>query len=101
MQFRKSGPPCALLALLFCGTDVCLADFAEGDEQLVLPCFHVFHTACAEQWLEKHLRCPMCREEVALPNSDTVHPGRRSRTCLLHGNVGILNIVLDSLESSS
>jgi hypothetical protein len=41
-----------------------------------LPCLHVFHFECVEQWLVKHNTCPMCRTE--LPTDDEVYEHRRA-----------------------
>lgn len=41
--------------------DVCLEDYAAGDELLRLPCMHVFHCKCVTPWLLKAGMCPACR----------------------------------------
>eukprot|EP00811_Abedinium_folium_P034935 NODE_7773_length_1551_cov_8.372191.p1 GENE.NODE_7773_length_1551_cov_8.372191~~NODE_7773_length_1551_cov_8.372191.p1 ORF type:complete len:413 (+),score=132.68 NODE_7773_length_1551_cov_8.372191:81-1241(+) len=43
---------------------VCMEDFAEGDELRTLPCLHLFHTACVDQWLKVNSICPTCRHKV-------------------------------------
>lgn len=36
-----------------------------------LPCMHLFHTACVDQWLSSNKRCPICRVDIeALLNKD-------------------------------
>lgn len=52
-----------------CG--VCLAP-AEGAEEALLtltelPCAHVFHANCVNQWFMNHRTCPMCRRLVTAP----------------------------------
>jgi len=44
---------------------ICMMSFAEGDEQMTLPCLHKFHTACVEQWLHARDFCPVCRHPIA------------------------------------
>jgi len=43
---------------------VCLEEFASGDQRRTLPCFHVFHPGCVDQWLQEQDACPMCRHNI-------------------------------------
>lgn len=43
---------------------ICMEDFAEGDELRTLPCFHLFHSNCVDQWLKVNSICPTCRHKV-------------------------------------
>jgi hypothetical protein len=47
---------------------VCLEEFEEGTEVIVLPCKHGFHTNCLTPWLKMHSECPYCRYK--LPNAE-------------------------------
>jgi len=40
---------------------VCQEDFEVGEEVRTLPCFHIFHTACIDQWLRTSKECPVCK----------------------------------------
>ena len=40
---------------------ICLEEFQNGDEKTTLPCFHIFHPNCINQWLKKHDNCPICK----------------------------------------
>lgn len=39
---------------------VCLEDVCVGNHVRTLPCLHTFHSACAEEWLQKKKVCPLC-----------------------------------------
>lgn len=43
---------------------ICIEDFEEGDELRTLPCFHLFHAKCVDQWLKVNSVCPQCRHKV-------------------------------------
>lgn len=48
---------------------ICLDTFEAGMDQMILPCFHRFHSSCATQWLQDHAKCPVCRCDLV----DVVH----------------------------
>ncbi|QDZ24835.1 RING-type domain-containing protein [Chloropicon primus] len=43
---------------------VCMEAFEEGDRIRELPCGHMFHLECVDEWLKLHPSCPICREDV-------------------------------------
>eukprot|EP00931_Biecheleriopsis_adriatica_P122591 TRINITY_DN97599_c0_g1_i1.p1 TRINITY_DN97599_c0_g1~~TRINITY_DN97599_c0_g1_i1.p1 ORF type:complete len:443 (+),score=99.81 TRINITY_DN97599_c0_g1_i1:65-1393(+) len=43
---------------------VCLCDFEENDEVRRLPCRHVFHASCIDEWLRRCTDCPICKTNV-------------------------------------
>ncbi|XP_059428628.1 RING-H2 finger protein ATL52-like [Corylus avellana] len=44
---------------------VCLCEFKEAEQVRVLPeCFHLFHVACVDTWLNSHSSCPLCRADT-------------------------------------
>jgi len=44
---------------------ICLEDFKEGETIRVLPCDHVFHPLCVDEWLQKWNRCcPLCKSAI-------------------------------------
>ena len=45
---------------------ICLSEFEVGDKISTIPCFHVFHTKCIQEWLENNLSCPICKYEIRL-----------------------------------
>lgn len=43
---------------------VCLETMEIGADVCALPCAHVFHKNCIEQWARRKSTCPMCRREM-------------------------------------
>ena len=50
--------------LLLSDCSVCLEDFVVGDELMILPCHHNFHSTCAKEWLKSNHSCPLCRADI-------------------------------------
>mmetsp|Transcript_26553 Transcript_26553/g.68551 ORF Transcript_26553/g.68551 Transcript_26553/m.68551 type:complete len:446 (-) Transcript_26553:228-1565(-) len=44
---------------------VCLCDFEDDEQVRHLPCKHVFHTGCIDEWLGRDAHCPLCRHAFA------------------------------------
>ena len=53
---------------------ICLEDFSIGDHIRILPCNHIYHKDCIDEWIMKENNCPICRKEVIseLNNLDIV-----------------------------
>ena len=49
---------------------VCLNDMDVGDEVRNLPCRHLFHKDCVDEWLRVNASCPTCRMCI-IGNEDT------------------------------
>lgn len=43
---------------------ICLEGFPPCSEATRLPCSHLFHGRCIQQWLTKCNSCPLCRSEI-------------------------------------
>jgi len=39
---------------------VCLSEYEVGDPLRRLPCLHHFHMECADKWLSRSKKCPLC-----------------------------------------
>lgn len=43
---------------------ICYSDFIDHEEIRCLPCFHKFHVACIDKWLENNSKCPICKYDL-------------------------------------
>merc|ERR1712020_763920 len=43
---------------------ICLCEFEEDEDVRRLPCMHLFHVPCVDQWLGLNKRCPICRVDI-------------------------------------
>ena len=44
--------------------NICLTEFDQGEKVRTLPCFHLFHLKCIDNWLNRKPECPVCRLKV-------------------------------------
>ncbi|MDP2815150.1 MAG: RING finger domain-containing protein, partial [Rectinemataceae bacterium] len=53
--------------------DTCVICSHDADEiQVVLPCQHIFHRECIEQWVQQSATCPLCRASLSASYSETM-----------------------------
>ena len=43
---------------------ICLANFKKGEESIILPCIHIFHSECIGAWVKKNHTCPICKYKI-------------------------------------
>ena len=43
---------------------ICISDYVDGGELMVLPCQHSFHSSCVQHWLRQNTTCPVCRTGI-------------------------------------
>jgi hypothetical protein len=48
---------------------ICLCDFEEEEDVRRLPCMHLFHVECVDQWLTTNKCCPICRVDIEAHSS--------------------------------
>ena len=45
---------------------ICLSNFKIKDNEVTLPCLHMFHFNCIKKWLYEKRCCPLCKSEIYL-----------------------------------
>jgi len=48
---------------------ICLSDFEDDECVRRLPCMHLYHIDCVDQWLATNKRCPICRVDIEAHSS--------------------------------
>ena len=43
---------------------ICLEEFAAGDKFTALPCLHLYHFECIENYLKSKMQCPVCKLKI-------------------------------------
>ena len=43
---------------------VCLNNLKANENVRSLPCQHIFHCDCIDEWLMRKAACPVCREDI-------------------------------------
>lgn len=43
---------------------ICLSQFEVENDVRRLPCMHLFHMDCVDQWLVTNKHCPICRVDI-------------------------------------
>lgn len=47
---------------------VCCSNMKKGEEIMLVPCGHMYHTECITPWFAEHNSCPVCRREISANN---------------------------------
>lgn len=47
---------------------ICLENFKNGDNYIILPCIHFFHASCLKNWMKVNNRCPICNFKLIINN---------------------------------
>ncbi len=43
---------------------ICIADYSHGDYLKILPCKHIFHVECIDEWFKRKLNCQMSWKSI-------------------------------------
>ena len=43
---------------------ICLDEFKNGQNSIILPCIHLFHSICIKTWMAKENFCPLCKNKI-------------------------------------
>jgi hypothetical protein len=46
------------------GCSICLAEYTDGEQVIMLPCQHMYHRPCVVEWLVRRPECPLCKQDV-------------------------------------
>jgi len=49
---------------------ICLENYKNGDDSIILPCIHIFHSECIKKWMKKNGTCPICKFKIDSNNND-------------------------------
>lgn len=59
-SFKLESSDMASVNLLGQECSICMEEFDEGDDMRSLPCCHIFHQECIDDWLTRKTLCPVC-----------------------------------------
>ena len=43
---------------------ICLENFKIGENSIILPCIHIFHSECIKKWMKSKNVCPICKSKI-------------------------------------
>jgi len=43
---------------------ICMCEFEIKENLKTLPCFHIFHSNCIDEWITNNPNCPMCKTNI-------------------------------------
>ena len=64
-----------------------MIDLEVGDKVLTLPCFHMFHKNCIDDWFKKDKTCPFCQLEIKIEDNNKMPQIERNDTIIYNNNI--------------
>ena len=49
---------------------ICLENYKNGDDSIILPCIHIFHSECIKKWMKNNAICPICKFKINSNNNN-------------------------------
>ena len=43
---------------------ICLENYKNNDDSIILPCIHIFHAECIKKWMKNKNTCPICKNKI-------------------------------------
>ena len=43
---------------------ICLDEFINNQDSIILPCIHIFHSNCIKKWMKRENFCPLCKNKI-------------------------------------
>lgn len=76
---------------------ICLSELVIGQPALRIPCGHLYHEECVEDWLKKSNECPVCRFELPTDNAE-YEKGRKKRMQSRKIHLSHADLVMKSVQ---
>ena len=64
-----------------------MIDLEVGDRVLTLPCFHMFHKNCIDDWFKKDKTCPLCKLGIKIEDNNKMPQIERNDTIIYNNNI--------------
>jgi hypothetical protein len=43
---------------------ICLSKYENGEKAIIIPCTHLFHSKCIQDWFKSQNTCPICKYKI-------------------------------------
>ncbi|XP_065188382.1 RING finger protein 11-like [Sycon ciliatum] len=59
---------------------ICMQEFVVGESIRLLPCMHLYHQSCIDDWLTRQFSCPFCMEGLDTILTESVEEAHAAAT---------------------